>query len=103
MKRVVMEICADYHVHLVHFPNDSPKDFASSKICRAAGLLEDGRCSVDAFLFLCRSYAYFLKNYRQPTAEEQSRFDFDAVPDSKMRCAMVCIYRTPSDDEGVQV
>lgn len=100
MKSVVKEICAEYHAHLNHFPTDTPADFVSGRLHKAAHQLAGDRLDVDGFVFLSKCYGHFLKNYRMPDERELKEYDFKNCDGADQIRAIVCILRTPNFDEG---
>ena len=101
MKSVVKEICAEYHAHLEHFPTETPADFVSTQLYKAAHQLAGNRLDIDGFVFLSKCYAFFLKNYRMPGEQELKEYDFRKCDGASAMRAIVCILRTPNgDSEG---
>lgn len=98
MKSVVKEICAEYHAHLNHFPTDRPVDFVSGRLYKAAHQLAGDRLDIDGFVFLSKCYAYFLKNYQMPDERELKEYDFRQCDGANAMRAVVCILRTPNND-----
>ena len=101
MKSVVKEICAEYHAHLNHFPTDTPADFVSGRLHKAAHQVAGGRMDVSGLVFLSKCFGFFLKNYRMPDERELKEYDFRKCDGAQMMQSVVCILRTPdSGDEG---
>lgn len=104
-KSLMMEVCATYmsmtDEHKKIKELSSHEDFAIWKIKNAVDCFGKGIIDIQSFLFTCKLYGLFLKNFVMGTPEERMRLNLEQIEDYQMEKCIVCLSRIDEDWDSV--